>query len=135
MRSVSWEQAKIAAHERFGEKTDQGKIAKTMESLIAAVKREAGNMPIQGTGADMMLLAMGCGFDKSGKPYLWHILEPEYGAMLLNYVYDEFVVESPEEHSAKVDEVVGDAIIRAGGEFVKVVPMESEGMISKRWQK
>jgi DNA polymerase I-like protein with 3'-5' exonuclease and polymerase domains len=106
-----------------------------MQSLIAAVKREAGNMPIQGTGADLMLLAMGCGFDKQGKPYLWHTLEPEYGALLLNYVYDELVVESPEEHSEVVSELVGDAIIRAGAEFVKVVPMMSDGMVSKRWKK
>jgi len=135
MRSVSYEQAKKSAYEKYGDKTDQNKITQTMQSLIAAVKREAGNMPIQGTGAIMMHLAMGCGFDSDGKPYLWHTLEPKYGALLENYVYDEFVVESPEEHSKDVEFEVGDAIIRAGGEFVKVVPMESDGMISKRWQK
>lgn len=135
MRAVTWEQAKNSAQAKYGERTDHGLIMKTMQGLVAAVKREGGNMPIQGTGADMMLLAMGCGFDPNNKEYLWHILEPKYDAKLLNYVYDEFVVESPEENSKEVDFVVGDAIIRAGGEFVKVVPMESEGKVSKRWQK
>lgn len=135
MRSVSYDQAKKSALEKWGDKCDQNKIAQMMQSLIAAVKREAGNMPIQATGADLMLMAMGCGYDKNGKPYLWHILEPKFQAMLLNYVYDEFVVESPEEHSKEVDFEVGDAIIRAGAEFVKVVPMESDGLISKRWKK
>lgn len=135
MRAVSYEQAKKSAQEKWGDKVDQNKITQTMQSLIAAVKREAGNMPIQGSGAIMMHRAMGCGFDANGKPYLWHILEPKYGALLENYVYDEFVVESPEEHSKEVEFEVGDAIIRAGGEIVKVVPMESDGLISKRWQK
>jgi DNA polymerase I-like protein with 3'-5' exonuclease and polymerase domains len=135
MRSVSYEQAKKSAQEKYGENCDQGKIAQTMQSLVAAVRREAGNMPIQGTGAIMMHLAMGCGFDPDGKPYLWHVLEPKYNALLENYVYDELVVESPEEHSKAVEAEVGDAIIRAGGEFVKVVPMESDGLVSKRWQK
>jgi DNA polymerase I-like protein with 3'-5' exonuclease and polymerase domains len=135
MRAVSYEQAKKSAMEKYGDKCDSNKVVQTMQNLIAAVKREAGNMPIQGTGADLMLLAMGCGFDPNGKPYLWHILEPMYGALLENYVYDEFVVESPEEHSESVSDAIESAIIRAGAEFVKVVPMESDGMISKRWQK
>jgi len=135
MRKVSYEQAKKSAYEKYGDKCDQNKITQMMQNLIAAVKREAGNMPIQGTGARLMMLAMGCGFDPNGKPYLWHVLEPDYLALLLNYVYDEFVVESPEQHSQAVSDAVEDAIIRAGAEFVKVVPMESDGMISKRWQK
>jgi DNA polymerase I-like protein with 3'-5' exonuclease and polymerase domains len=135
MRSISYEQAKIASYEKFAEKTTADRIMKTMEGMIAAVKREAGNMPIQGTGARLMMLAMGCGFDPEGKPYLWHTLEPKHQALLLNYVYDEFVVESPEPNSVSVGEAIEDAIIRAGGEFVKCVPMESDGMISKRWQK
>lgn len=135
MRSVSYEQAKKSALEKWGDKCDQGKITQTMQSLIAAVKREAGNLPIQGTAADFMLLSIGCGADPNGKPYLWHILEPKYGALLQNYVYDELIVESPEEHSHAVADAVGDAIIRAGAEFITIVPMESDGEISKRWKK
>jgi DNA polymerase I-like protein with 3'-5' exonuclease and polymerase domains len=135
IHSVSYEQAKKAALEKYGDKCDQNKITQTMQSLIAAVKREAGNMPIQGSAADQMMTAMGCGFDPDGRPYLWHVLEPKYNALMENYVYDEFVVESPEEHSKEVEKAVEDAIIRSGAEFVKSVPFASDGEISKRWQK
>jgi DNA polymerase I-like protein with 3'-5' exonuclease and polymerase domains len=132
---VSYEKAKQFALEKYKDKCDQNKITQTMQSMIAAVKREGGNVHYQGSAADQMLTAMGCGFDPNGKPYLWHILEPEYNSMLLLYLYDEFLVESPEEHSKAVEAEVEDAIIRSGAEFVKSVPMASEGMISKRWQK
>jgi hypothetical protein len=84
-----------------------------------------------------MKLAMGCGFDPDGKPYLWHQLEPNYEALLCNFVYDEFVVETPEEHGQVVSAVVSDAIIRAGGEFVKSVPMKSTGAktVTNKWSK
>jgi DNA polymerase I-like protein with 3'-5' exonuclease and polymerase domains len=132
---VTYESAKKSALEKYGDKCDQNKITQTMQSKIAAVKREGANVNFQGTAADQMLLAMGCGFDPNGKPYLWHILEPKYRAMLLLYLYDELLVESPEEHSRSVELDVEDAIIRSGAEFVKSVPMVSKGMVSKRWQK
>jgi DNA polymerase I-like protein with 3'-5' exonuclease and polymerase domains len=103
--------------------------------LMAAVKRELGNFPIQSGGSVLMKRAMGCGFDDNGKPYLWHQLETDYGALLENFVYDEFVVESPEQHGQVVSKVVADAIIRAGAEIVKSVPMESTGDVTNRWKK
>lgn len=132
---VSYESAKKAALEKYGDRCDQNKITQTMQSKIAAAKREGANVYFQGTAADQMLLAMGCGFDPNGKPYLWHILEPEFDSMLLLYLYDELLVEAPEAHSKYVEAAVEDAIIRSGAEFVKSVPMASEGMVSKRWQK
>lgn len=132
---VSYESAKKAALEKYKDKCDQNKITQTMQSKIAAVKREGANVNFQGTAADQMLRAMGCGFDANGKGYLWQRLEPLYDALLLLYLYDEFLVESPEQHSEAVEAEVEDAIIRSGAEFVKSVPMSSEGMVSKRWQK
>jgi len=135
IRAVSYEQAKTRAREKYGDSATQQQITQTMQSMIAAVKREGANVYFQGSAADQMMLAMGCGFDPDGKPYLWHILEPKYQALLLLYLYDEFLVESPEEHSKEVEFEVEDAIIRSGAEYVKSVPMISEGMVSKRWQK
>jgi DNA polymerase I-like protein with 3'-5' exonuclease and polymerase domains len=141
MDQVTYEQAKKKAFEKYGDNCDQQKITKMMASLVAAVKREGGNVCYQGSSADFMKRAIGCGFDKDGKPYLWHILEPQYGALLENYIYDELVTESPEENSEAVGGVngvggvVSDAIIRAGAEVVTVVPMESEGNIAKTWSK
>lgn len=136
---VTMEQARRRANDKYGEK-DHSKytLNRVAESLIAAVKREGGNMPIQGTGADMMKLAMGCGFDPDGKPFLWHILG---NALLENYVYDEFMVETPEEYCdivggpGGVGGMISDAIIRAGAQFITVVPMASEGAIAKSWTK
>jgi hypothetical protein len=142
LSKVTYDQAEKKADEKYGKgKYKRFHLEHMMESLIAAVKREGGNMPIQGTGADMMKLAMGCGFDPNGNPYLWHLLEPLYGALLEIYVYDEFMVETPEEHCETVGGpegvggVISDAIIRAGAQFVTVVPMASEGAIAKTWTK
>lgn len=134
IRKVTYEQAKVAAQEKYGDKCDQNKITQTMQSKIAAVKREGANVYFQGTGADLMMLAMGCGSDPDGKEYLWHRLH-KYNADLLLYLYDEFLVESPEEHSKEVELEIEDAIRRSGAEFVKSVPFKSDGMVSKRWQK
>ena len=136
LTKVTFEQAEKKAEEKYGKgKFNRYQLNRMMEQLISAVKREGGNMPIQGTGADLMKLAMGCGFDPEGKPYLWHILEPLFQALLENYVYDEFMTESPEEHAEAVGVAVSDAIIRAGAQFVTVVPMESDGAIAKSWTK
>jgi DNA polymerase-1 len=132
---VTYEQAKKRAEEKYGPNPHQQRVVATYEMLMAAVKRELGNMPIQGSGATLMKRAMGCGFDSDGKPYMWHQLEPDYGALLSNFVYDEFLVESPEEHGEAVSEVISDAIIRAGAEFVKSVPMKSTGAVSSKWTK
>lgn len=132
---VTWEQAEKSFIAKYKKTPTQDQITKRVHYLIAAVKREGGNMPIQGTAASQMKLAMGCGFDPEGKPYLWHQLEPDYGALICNFVYDEFLVETPEEHGQTVYDVVADAIFRSGAEFVKSVPMESEGGVSTKWKK
>ena len=113
--------------------------------------RQAGNVPYQGTAADMMKRAMGCGFDRNGVGYLWHKfreLEAKYGefcVMLENYPYDELLHETLESVSRLVggedDEdgvarggMVADAIMRAGAEYVSI-PMDSEGGVHKFWKK
>jgi DNA polymerase I-like protein with 3'-5' exonuclease and polymerase domains len=134
MRPVTYEQAKKYAIERFEQPTEQ-QINNTMAKLVQAMKREGANLCYQGSSADFMKLCMGCGFDKNGDPYLWHILEPQYGALLLSYIYDELLTESPEQHSETVSAVVSDGIIRAGAELVKKSPMKSDGKVAKTWSK
>lgn len=171
-RKVSWEQAKASAAEKDWVKEKmkkegrteptQKETTKAYKGIQAAIKREAVNMKIQGTGADQMKKAMGCGFDKEGKPYFWHILEPLFGGLHVNFVYDEHVFEAPDQADAKVSpfvtqeldftpvefdnqtvsrnmkeafEAVSDAMTRAGAEFVATVPMRTEGHIDTRWRK
>lgn len=133
--------------EKYPEGHTQYQYNYTLDSMVAAVKREAGNVPYQGTGADLMKQAMGSGFDPEGRPYLWHIvreLEEKFGddvCMLLNYIYDEFLYETRTDLSELVGGkdgvggLVSDAIVRAGAEFVTTVPMASEGAIAKSWSK
>jgi DNA polymerase family A len=141
LTKVSMAQIIKKAEERWGAPVAKWQIDRMKEQLIAAVKREGGNMPIQGSGADMLKLAMGCGFDPEGQPFLWHVLEPMYGSLLENYLYDEFMAETPEQHCNAVGGpkgvggAISDAIIRAGTQFVTVVPMASEGAIAKSWTK
>lgn len=147
IRAVSMADAQEKAKLKYPEGYNSRQLNYVRDAMIAAVKREAGNVPYQGTGADLMKQAMGCGFDSEGEGYLWHKvreLEEKYGpdvVMLLNYVYDEFLYECREDLSELVGGVnghgglVSDAIIRAGAELVKIVPMASEGAIAKTWSK
>jgi DNA polymerase I-like protein with 3'-5' exonuclease and polymerase domains len=129
-----------------------GWVRKALEGKVAAIKREAGNVYYQGTAACQMNIAMGCGFDENGEGFLWHKLreiEDKFGfqsAMLLSYVYDEFLVECREECSTLIggvpDEdgvyrggIVSDCIIRSGVHLGLSIPMESEGKVQKFWGK
>ena len=82
-----------------------------------------------------MKMAIGCGFDSNGKPFLWHTLEPELGGLLENMVHDEIVVEGPEENAERIKNAKQDAILRAGREIYKGVDMESDSNIADYWSK
>jgi DNA polymerase I-like protein with 3'-5' exonuclease and polymerase domains len=77
---------------------------------------------------------MGCGFDKDGKPYLWHTL-PQFLAKIQNMVHDELVIGCPKRYAQQVAELVADSFKRAAQEVMHSVVMESEFHISNRWQK
>ena len=110
-------------------------VNKEKAMMWASIGREGRNAPIQGGNADLMKLAMGCGFDENGKPFLWHTLEQEHGAWMENLVHDELVVEAPEATSQATADAIQDAIMRAGHEIYKKVKMESEANIADCWEK
>ena len=110
-------------------------VTKTYHSLYGNIEREGKNSPIQGSGADIIKTAGGCGFDKTGEPFLWHTLEPLYGAKIINSVYDELVIEADEHNAEEVLAHVEDAMARAGTEFVSSIVMKAEGKINKMWNK
>lgn len=109
-------------------------VRRKYSGMRAAIQREGSNSVIQGTSNDMLKLAMGSSFDSEGKPYLWHMLD-QFGATLQNNVYDELLVEAPEDKADEVFKVVEDCMIRAAQEFVKSIPFEVEGHIDDCWQK
>ena len=100
-----------------------------------AIERAGKNAPIQGGNGDLMKLAIGCGFDKDGKPFLWHTLEPDLGGLMENMVHDEIVVEGPAANAEKIKDAKQDAILRAGREIYKDVDMESDSHIADYWSK
>jgi DNA polymerase-1 len=103
--------------------------------MWASIGREGTNAPVQGGNGDLIKLAMGCGFDSNGKPFLWHTLEPELGGKIVNLVHDELVIEGPEENAEKINLMAQDCIERAGAEIYKKVQMKSDGCVATCWQK
>jgi DNA polymerase I-like protein with 3'-5' exonuclease and polymerase domains len=103
-------------------------------SLCEGIKRQGKNHCIQGTNASIAKIAMGCGFDPDGKPYLWHTL-PQYKAKLLAFVHDELVIQCPKRFGEQVAALVGDAFKRAAAERMKRVVMEFDYHIANCWQK
>ena len=89
---------------------------------------------MQATNVSIAKLAMGCGFDPQGKPYLFHIL-PQYDARLVKFVHDELVTACPEEHGTAVAKAVADAFKRAAAEVMTKVTMEAEFNIAPHWAK
>ena len=86
-----------------------------------------------GTGTRISLPSF-IGYDKDGKPYLWHIL-PQYKAKLLKFVHDELVVQCPKRFGEKVAFEIGDAFKRAAAEKMKKVIMEFDYAVASYWKK
>lgn len=109
-------------------------ISSSYKGMFASIERRGKNMPIQGTNASIAKRAMGCGFDKDGRGYLWHLL-PQFKARLQNFVHDELVIHCPKRYAEQVKQMVGDAFTRAGAEVLRHVTMEWDGNIAPHWQK
>jgi hypothetical protein len=109
-------------------------IAKAMRSMMSGIERQGKNLPMQATNISIAKLAMGCGYDPQGKPYLFHIL-PKYGARLVKFVHDELVATCPEEHGQAVAAEIADAFKRAAAEVMTKVTMEAEFNVGPCWAK
>jgi DNA polymerase I-like protein with 3'-5' exonuclease and polymerase domains len=136
----TWEQAQMKVLEEKTKKKDTrlptgDEVRKKMRGLFGNIERQGKNTPLQSSNADIAKLAMGSGFDNDGKPFLWHILEPEHHAMFVNFVYDEFVIEGDADILEPLALVVSDAIFRAGKMLLKHVEMKSEWKIGEVWTK
>jgi DNA polymerase I-like protein with 3'-5' exonuclease and polymerase domains len=125
---------KIEEYKLTHRSPDWKEIRHAMRSLEGSIGRRGKNHCIQGTNASIIKRAMGCGFDKDGKPYLWHTL-PQYRAKVQNMVHDELVIGCPLRYAEAVAALVADAFARAAAEVMSKVKMESEYHISNRWMK
>lgn len=109
-------------------------IAAMFKGMFASIERRGKNHCIQGTNASIIKRAMGCGFDRNGKGYLWHLL-PQFKAKLLSMVHDELIVQCPKRFGQQVLDTVGDAFKRAAAEVMSKVVMEYDGHVADRWMK
>ena len=133
-----WEVAKKYAAEDAKKKgivLTNDLINRKYKSLYASIERQGKNSPIQGLGADMVKLSVGCGYDSNGESLLWQRLEPEFDALLLSSVHDEIVIEAWEHNSKSVYEFACSAMFRGGNEFLTVIKAEVEGNIGNCWSK
>ena len=81
--------------------------------------------PVQGAAADIAKLAL---------DYVGRELR-DLDAHLVNCIHDEFVVECTEGAAPEVSKRIRGAMIRAGEELLKKVPVEVEVAVSRDWTK
>lgn len=111
-------------------------VTNMMIRMLAATQREGSNHPIQGSNADLVKIAVGCGYDKENKPFLWHYTRPDKNfALLENLVHDELVLEAADEHAEEADRLTDDCLQRAGAVFVKRLRMTTDGKVKEYWAK
>jgi DNA polymerase I-like protein with 3'-5' exonuclease and polymerase domains len=103
----------------------QQQISKRLKGMFASIEREGKNAPIQGANADIAKRAM----------YLIWLRLEEFGAFFYNMVHDELVFSCPDETAEACFKFVSDTMTVAGADFVKQIPMTTEGQIAQRWEK
>jgi DNA polymerase I-like protein with 3'-5' exonuclease and polymerase domains len=130
LREPNKEELRALTHRNPTEK----EVDRALYALNGSTERRGKNMCIQGTNASIIKRAMGCGFDKDNKPYLWHTL-PQYRAMIQNMVHDEIVVGCPKRYGQAVAELIADSFKRAAAEVMHKVEMTADFHISGRWMK
>ena len=91
----------------------------------ARVQRQAQNMPVQGTNADITKLAM---------VWLRDELKP-LDTFINISVHDEIGCDAPEEHAEAVYKIMHDTMIAAEREFLTEVPCKVDGKIADYWEK
>jgi DNA polymerase I-like protein with 3'-5' exonuclease and polymerase domains len=128
------EPTKDELHQLTHRNPTEKEIDRALYALAGSVERKGKNMSIQGTNASIAKRAIGCGFDASGQPYLWHQL-PQYRAKVQNFVHDELLVGCPKRYGQQVAELIESAFRRAAAEVMHSVVMQSEYHIASRWMK
>lgn len=102
---------------------------KTMlgKPLVAYNFTDAANYPIQGTGAELLKLAVLI-FSQEVKRY-------SLDANIVNLIHDEIVVESKKEHKEEASRLLEKAMKKAGSIILGQVNVETEITINDSWIK
>ena len=102
---------------------------KEMFRALGEIERQSKNTPIQGTGADMIKLALAKIVEYIRKNDLWDKVR------LITQVHDEIGCEVKEEYVDKWLPVQQRLMEEAGAEFVKSMPMTVDASVSDVWKK
>ncbi len=92
---------------------------------ISMTKRNGKNTPIQGTSADILKRAL-------------RLLRDDLrdtNAQIVNIIHDEIVVEADDAEASDVAMKVERAMVAAGEEYLKTVPVKVETEIADEWVK
>jgi DNA polymerase-1 len=101
----------------------QGRASgRTASIQRAAAEREAINMPVQGSAADIMKIAMRRVYDA--------LNEGGYRARILLQVHDELVLEVPQDEVAPVTSLLRQHMARA---YELVVPLKVDVKVGQNW--
>jgi len=94
-----------------------------LEKSDARFERWVRNLPVQGSGADMLKLALG------------YMVSPlnALDAHIVLILHDEVIVETPTEVVDDVVEIVRSSMIRAGEQLISVVPTKVNIKVSEFW--
>lgn len=92
---------------------------------VSGARRYGVNMPIQGTSADILKLAL----------RLLHNSIRSTSAKLVNIVHDEIIVECDDAEAEATAERLEEAMCAAGERYVKKVPVKVDAKIADEWAK
>ena len=118
------EQAKTVGYvtTMFGRRRYLPELASSNHNLRAFGERVARNMPIQGTAADIIKIAMIKVYDRLRKENM--------KARLILQVHDELIVEAPEEEAEKAAKLISEEMQNA---VQLSVPLTADAGIGKTW--
>ena len=95
--------------------------------LISAIERQAKNMPIQGTSADITKYALAFIYRE--------FLNRGLDAYLIHTVHDEIVAEARADIVEEAAKLIEEQMIKAGEKLLKRVPVKVDINISDCWEK
>jgi len=95
------------------------------DRMMAGIKRAAMNHPIQGTGADMIKLAL-VAISKKLK-------QENLDAHIINTIHDEIMIECSEKDAEKSLQIAEQEMINAGAVILKDIPIKVEARIVDSW--
>ncbi len=92
---------------------------------VAGAQRNGKNFPIQGTSADILKRSL----------FLLHERMRGTGAMLVNIVHDEILVECDAAEAESTAAMLESAMLDAGAKFVSRVPIKVDIKVADEWSK